>query len=69
MNKKYRKMKANLDLMKFESNENVKLTIERCRMYCKKINECIDFRDGCERMEEKRLEKKLARQSLTMNTT
>jgi hypothetical protein len=37
-----RKRKANLELVKFETDENMKLMIEKCGMYCKKINDLID---------------------------
>jgi hypothetical protein len=45
-----RKRKANLELVKFETDENMKLMIEKCGMYCKKINEiAVDVDDTDER--------------------
>lgn len=35
---KKRQQKSNMQLMRFESEENMKLTIEKCRVYCEKIN-------------------------------
>ena len=44
-NRSNRKQKASLDLIKFETDENMRLTIEKCGAYCKKINEFIEFKD------------------------
>ena len=43
-----RKQRNTLQLMKLDSEEHMKLTIEKCQLYCDKINQLTNFQSDLE---------------------